>query len=247
MPYPQARTDILIGEAARQYLAARTVMVAGLGGVGGQAAEALARSGIGHLILLDHDSVSPSNINRQLFALHSTIGQQKTDVAASRLRDINPELKLTLLPQFLRPEAAAELFAAYQPDYVLDCIDSIACKAALVKSAQDRKIAVISAMGAGNCLDVSKVQIGKLAQTSGCPLAREMRRNMKALRGSLRYPVVYSTEQRRQPLPHAPVSGEAGRPRAVNGTIAYLPPLFGLLMSGYVVNELLQHSGLLKS
>lgn len=246
MPYFQARTDILIGEAARRFLSEKTMMVAGLGGVGGQAAEALARAGIGHLILLDHDKVSPSNINRQLLALHSNIGQLKTQAAAARLKDINPEIRLTLLEQFLQPDGAEALFAEYRPDYLLDCIDSIACKAAMVKAAQAQKIPVISAMGAGNCLDVSKVGIAKLEKTAACPLAREMRRHMKALRGSLRYPVVYSTEERRQPLPHAPVGGDnSGRARAVNGTISYLPGLFGMMMSGYAINDLLQKSGLL--
>lgn len=246
MPYPQARTDILIGEAARKYLGERVVMVAGLGGVGGQAVEALARAGIGHLILIDHDTVSLSNLNRQLLALHSNVGQKKTQVAIERLKEINPDIEITTLEMFLQPSDAEALFERYQPDYLLDCIDTIACKAALVKAAQVKKVPVISAMGAGNCLDVTKVRIAKLEKTEVCPLAREMRRHLKALRAHLRYPVIYSTEERRKPLPHSPVSGEyTGRPRAVNGTISYLPGLFGMMMSGYAINQMLEKSGLL--
>lgn len=239
MPHIHARTDILLGEAGRRYLAERTVFIAGLGGVGGQASEAIARSGIGHILLLDHDVVSPSNCNRQLLALHSTLGKKKTEVARERLLDINPGLKITVVNQFLHADGAEDLLAPYQPDFLLDCIDSIGCKAALVKAAQNRGIRVISAMGAGNCLDVSKVKIARLDRTDVCPLAREMRKHMKRLRGKQNYPVVFSTEERRQPLPHQPVGGKpgepTGRPRAVNGTISFMPGLFGMMMAGYVI------------
>lgn len=241
MPHLHARTDIVLGESARRYLFTKTVMVAGLGGVGGQVAEALARTGIGHLVLLDHDVVAPSNINRQILALHSTVGQKKVEVARARLLDINPEIKLTLLGDFLYPSNAMALLSGFDLDYLCDCIDSIACKAALVKAAQDLRVPVISAMGAGNALDVSKVRIDKLERTHGCPLAREMRRHLKLLRAKRRYPVVYSTEERRQALPHAPVGGKTpGRARATNGTVSFLPSLFGLMMVGYVVNDLLR-------
>lgn len=244
MPSLHARTEILIGEAALDDLRTKTVMIAGLGGVGGFAAEAIARSGVGRMIIIDHDVVSPSNGNRQLLALSSTLGQKKTAIMAARIADIDPNIEVTVVDEFVQPSEAHRLFARFQPDYVLDCIDSIACKAALVKSAQDKGIAVISAMGAGNRLDVRRVQIKPLNQTTVCPLAREFRRHLKDLGGKLNYPVVYSDEPRRQPLPHQPVGGETpGRPRAVNGTISYLPGLFGLMMAGYVVNDLLTGSG----
>ncbi len=236
MPHPQARTEILIGADGLARLRAAHVLVAGLGGVGGYAAEALGRAGIGRLTLLDHDVVSLSNLNRQLLALHSTLGQPKVEVMAHRLRDIDPTLKLTLIREFLQPDAAETLVAPLTPspsptrgegkryDFVADCIDSIACKAALVAACHRHSVPVISALGAGNCLDVTRVRVAKLNQTQMCPLARELRRKLRELNAPLNYLVVYSDEPRRPPLPHQPVDGDApGRPRAVNGTISYMP------------------------
>jgi tRNA A37 threonylcarbamoyladenosine dehydratase len=228
------------------------VLVAGLGGVGGYAAEALGRAGVGQLTLLDHDVVSPSNLNRQLLALHSTLGRPKVEVIAERLRDIDPAIELTLIGEFLQPEAAEALIAPLTPNpsltrgegrryaYVADCIDSIACKAALVAACHRHEVPVISALGAGNCLDVSRVRVAQLNQTQMCPLARELRRKLRELNAPLNYPVVYSDEPRRPPLPHQPVGGDTpGRPRAVNGTISYLPALFGMMLAGVVIRRLL--------
>jgi tRNA A37 threonylcarbamoyladenosine dehydratase len=241
MPHSCARTEILIGPDGVAALQNKHVLVAGLGGVGSYAAEALARAGIGRLTLLDHDTVAPSNINRQLPALHSTIGQLKIDIMATRLRDINPELELSLHKDFLQPSGAESMIHAGGYDYVADCIDSIACKAALVAACTGHGVPVISAMGAGNRLDVTRVKIARLDRTRGCPLAREMRGRLRALKATLKYPVVYSDEPRRQPLPHQPVGGDiSGRPRAVNGTISYLPPLFGMMLTGVIVQKFLE-------
>ena len=240
MPTAHARSQILIGDGGLDRLRHKTVLIAGLGGVGGYCAEAVARAGIGQMIILDHDTVSPSNLNRQLLALHSTLGRKQTEVMRERLLDINPELALTVCDRFIHPSDAGEWLAAYTPDMLADCIDSIACKAALIAAAQARGIAVISAMGAGNRLDVSRARIRSLNQTSGCPLARELRRTLKAHGANLGYPVVYSDEPRRQPLPHQPVGGDVpGRARAVNGTISYLPALFGIMMAGHIIQTLL--------
>lgn len=240
MSHPQARTEILIGVEGLRRLRAARVLVAGLGGVGGYAAEALGRAGIGHLTLLDHDIVSISNLNRQLLALHSTLGQSKVALMAARLRDIDPEIDLTLVGDFLRPDAAEGLVADERYDFVADCIDSIACKAALVAACHRRGVAVISALGAGNCLDVGRVRLARLDRTQMCPLARELRRRLRELGVSMAYPVVYSDEPRHPPLPHQPVEGDIpGRPRAVNGTISYLPALFGLMLAGFIVRRLL--------
>ncbi|MFO1371921.1 MAG: tRNA threonylcarbamoyladenosine dehydratase [Candidatus Competibacteraceae bacterium] len=257
MPYPQARTEILIGSDGLARLRAAHVLVAGLGGVGGYAAEALGRAGIGRLTLLDHDVVSPSNLNRQLLALHSTLGQAKAELMAARLRDIDPGLELTLVGEFLQPDMAEALVAAHSPltphlsptggegsrqpyDYVADCIDSIACKAALVAACHRHGVPVISALGAGNCLDVSRVRVARLNQTQVCPLARELRRKLRELNAPLTYPVVYSDEPRRPPLPHQSVDNDTpGRPRAVNGTISYMPALFGILLAGFIIRRLL--------
>lgn len=252
MSHPHARTEILIGAEGLARLRAAHVLVAGLGGVGGYAAEALGRAGVGRLTLLDHDVVSPSNLNRQLLALHSTLGRPKVEVIAERLRDIDPAIELTLIGEFLQPEAAEALIAPLAPDpsltrgegrryaYVADCIDSIACKAALVAACHRHEVPVISALGAGNCLDVSRVRVAQLNQTQMCPLARELRRKLRELNAPLTYPVVYSDEPRRPPLPHQPVGGDTpGRPRAVNGTISYLPALFGMMLAGVVIRRLL--------
>jgi tRNA A37 threonylcarbamoyladenosine dehydratase len=242
MPYPFARTEILIGQAGIAKLRAKHVLVAGLGGVGSYAAEALARAGIGRLTLLDHDVVAPSNINRQLPALHSTIGQPKIKIMAARLRDINPDLELLRLSNFLQPGEAEALILEGDYHFVADCIDSIACKAALVAACTRNGIPVISAMGAGNCLDVSRVRVTRLDKTHGCPLARELRARLRSLGATLKYPVVCSDEPRRQPLPHQPVGGDtAGRPRAVNGTISYLPPLVGMMLVGTLNKHFLEN------
>lgn len=243
MPHPQARTEILIGAAGLARLRAAHVLVAGLGGVGGYAAEALGRAGVGRLTLLDHDVVSPSNLNRQLLALHSTIGQPKVEVMAERLRDIDPEIELHLIREFLQPDRADDLVATARYDYVADCIDSIACKAALVAACHRHGVPVISALGAGNCLDVSRVRVSRLDQTQVCALARELRRKLRELNAPLDYPVVYSDEPRRPPLPHQPAGGETpGRPRAVNGTISYMPALFGVMLAGFIIRRLLGES-----
>jgi tRNA threonylcarbamoyladenosine dehydratase len=237
----QERTAILVGTAGLERLRAARVLGAGLGGVGGAAAEALARAGVGHMTLLDHDVVAPSNLNRQIVALHSSVGRGKTQVMAERVRDINPAAELDLRSRFLRPEDAPELMAEQPYDYVLDCIDSIACKAALVLAAQQAGRPVISSMGAGGRLDPTRIHVAKLNQTSRCGLAREMRKTLKRLGGQLNYPVVYSDEEAVKGLPHQPVGGDVpGRPRAVNGTISYLPALFGFTLAGYVVKSLLQ-------
>jgi tRNA A37 threonylcarbamoyladenosine dehydratase len=178
-----------------------------------------------------------------LLALHSTLGRPKVVVMAERLRDIDPTLGLTLIGEFLQPDMAEALVTAAHYDYVADCIDSIACKAALVAACHRHGVPVISALGAGNCLDVSRVRVARLDQTQVCALARELRRKLRELNAPLDYPVVYSDEPRRPPLPHQPVGGETpGRPRAVNGTISYLPALFGVMLAGFIIRRLLGES-----
>lgn len=239
--HPQARTEILIGAEGLACLRTAHVLVAGLGGVGSYVAEALGRAGVGRLTLLDHDVVNPSNLNRQLVALHSTLGESKVAVMAARLRDIDPTLDLVLMEEFLRPTAAKGLIIGGNYDFVADCIDSIACKVALVAACLQREVPVISALGAGNCLDVSRVRLARLDQTQGCPLARELRRRLRELDRSLTYPVIYSDEPRRSPLPHPPIesSDDPGVRRAVNGTISYMPALFGMMLAGYIIRSLL--------
>ena len=241
MSFDQERTEILIGQEGIAKLANKHVMVVGLGGVGGYAAEAIARAGVGRMTIVDHDLVAPSNCNRQLPALQSTIGLAKTEVMAKRLLDINPDLQLEINNHFITPDNTGELLAEKSVDYLLDCIDSIACKAALVAACQTEGIPVASAMGAGGRVDVSKAMISTLEKTQVCPLAREMRGRMRKLGASLNYPVVFSGEIPVKGLPHQPVGGNIpGHPRAVNGTISYMPGLFGLMLAGFVIRQLIQ-------
>ncbi len=239
MKLEQERTEILIGREGIAKLAKQHVMVVGLGGVGGYAAEAIARAGIGQITIVDHDKVAASNCNRQLLALQSTIGLTKTEVMAKRLLDINPDLLLETSTSFITPDNAGELIAGKQIDYLLDCIDSIACKAALVATCQKHDVPVVSALGAGGRMDVTRVKLSTLKKTEVCPLAREMRGQMRKLGASLDYPVVYSDEIPVKGLPHQAITGDTdGRSRAVNGSISYLPGQFGLMLAGFVIRQL---------
>ena len=240
MSHPFERTEILIQPEGIAHLARQHVLIAGLGGVGSYCAEAVARASVGRLTLLDHDVVADSNLNRQLVALRSTVGQPKVQVMADRIRDINPDAELHLQQEFLYPQEAAQWIQAQRPDFVADCIDSIACKAALVAGCHAGGIPVVTSLGAGNRLDVRRVRVSTLGQVQGCRLGRELRRMLRKLDAPLDYPVVYSDEPRRQPLPHQPVSGPPGRSRAVNGTISYLPALFGMMVAGLIIHTLLE-------
>ncbi|HXH72523.1 MAG TPA: tRNA threonylcarbamoyladenosine dehydratase [Mariprofundaceae bacterium] len=235
------RTRILIGQEGLDRLAAAHVLVVGLGGVGGAAAEAVVRAGIGTVTLIDHDKVGLSNLNRQLITLQSNVGEPKTKVAAARLADINPKAAIRPHEGFLHPENVETVLAEYRPDYVLDCIDSIVCKAALVAACQRLGIPVASSLGAGGRTDVTKAHIRKLAKTHTCGLARELRMKLRKLGGSLDYPVVYSDERAVNAQPHQPLAHDpTARPRATNGTISYMPNLFGFMLAGYVIKQLLE-------
>lgn len=240
MPNPTppqfTRTHILLGDEGVQKLKSKHIFIAGLGGVGSYCAEAIARAGVGRLTLLDHDKVVLSNINRQLPALLSTVGQPKADLMRARIADINPECEVTLLYDFLGIENVNELVPA-DADYVIDCIDSLSCKVALVVESYKRGLKVASSMGAGNRLDPSRIKIADISETIMCPLAREMRkrlRNEEVYKGVL---TVFSDEYPSAPLPPEPTG--RGRPRAVNGTISYMPPLFGFTLAGAVIQRLL--------
>ena len=242
VPPQFARTRILVHDEGLARLAQSHVFVAGLGGVGAYCAEALARAGIGRLTLLDHDVVAASNINRQLLALLSTLGRPKVEVMGERIRDINPQCALTLRREFLTRDNVNALVPA-DADWVIDAIDSLACKVALVGESRGRGLKVASSMGAGNRLDPSRVRIADLASTEMCPLARQMRKRLLrhyGIQGGVL--TVFSDEPGRAPLPPEPVEGP-GRARAVNGTISYLPPLFGLMLAGEVVRRLLGGDG----
>lgn len=232
------RTHILLGDAGLACLAAKHVVVAGLGGVGSYCAEALARAGIGKLTIIDHDVVSISNINRQLPAMLSTVNQSKVDIMAARIRDINPDCDLRIQREFIVPENVVEQIPA-DADYIIDCIDSLNCKAALVEHCVKTGLPIASSMGAGNRLDPSRIKLADISKTCGCPLAAMMRKRLKRRGITKGVLTVFTDELPRPPRPPEPVAGR-GRPRAVNGTISYMPPLFGLMLAGEVIRRLLQ-------
>lgn len=229
------RTEMLIGPAAMDKLSQSRVAVFGLGGVGSWCAEALCRSGIGELTLIDQDTVSESNINRQLCASFSAIGQSKAEVMAARLTDINPDLRV--YPMTARYESTTrELFFARQYDFIVDCIDLVACKLDLIETALDRKIPIVSALGAGNKIDAQALKLADISKTEGCPLARVVRKELRR-RGILHLPVVYSDE-----TPFKPESCEAPPPgrRSVPGSIVWVTATAGMLLASHVVTELIK-------
>ncbi len=237
LPPQFERTRILLDAGEQARLANAHVLVAGLGGVGSYCAEALARAGVGRLTLIDHDVVAVSNINRQLPALLSTVGQPKAELMAARIRDINPDCRLNVIREFLIPETVTDSVPA-DVDFVVDCIDSLNCKVALVVSSVERGLRVASSMGAGNKLDPGRIRIADISKTSMCPLASVMRKRLRKRGIAKGVLTVFSDEAGRAPLPPQPVEGR-GRARAVNGTISYMPPLFGLMLAGAVVQRLL--------
>lgn len=239
MTPPQfTRTHILLGDEGIAKLRSKHIFIAGLGGVGSYCAEAMARAGIGRLTLLDHDVVAVSNINRQLPALLSTVGQSKAELMRARIADINPDCKVTLLQDFLSIDNVNDLVPA-DVDYVMDCIDSLTCKLALVAESHKRGLKVASSMGAGNRIDPSRIQLADISKTDKCALAKQMRTRLRKhhdiRKGIL---TVFSDEHPGEPLPPEPTG--RGRPRAVNGTISYMPPLFGLMLAGAVIKRLLE-------
>lgn len=224
------RTEMLLGEAAMDRLRAAHVIVFGLGGVGSWCAEALARSGVGKLTLVDEDAVSESNINRQLCALGSTIGASKAEAMAVRLRDIAPGA--AIVPVTARYEAASR-GRFFPGDYscAADCIDLVSCKTDLIEAALGSGTPIVSALGTGNKLDAARLEIADLAETHGCPLARVMRRELRR-RGIEHLEVVYSPEEALEPAqPEAPPPGR----RSVPGSVVWVPASAGLLMAQAVV------------
>ncbi|MCI8448658.1 MAG: tRNA threonylcarbamoyladenosine dehydratase [Eubacterium sp.] len=222
------RTQRLIGAAAMERLLHAHVAVFGIGGVGGYAVEALARSGVGTLDLIDHDKVNLSNLNRQIIALHSTVGKYKVDVAKERILDIHPQAAVNVYKTFYMPETAGQFdFSKY--DYIVDAIDTVTGKIALIQQAQAAGTPVISSMGAGNKMEPSGFMAADLYETSVCPLAKVMRRELKK-RGIRQLKVVYSKEK--------PVRQDDDSENVVIGSNAFVPSAAGLILAGEVVKDL---------
>ena len=239
------RTELLLGEEAMKKLSGSRVAVFGVGGVGGYAVEALARSGIGALDLIDDDVVSLSNINRQIIALHSTVGLPKVEVAAARITDINPDCTVRIYKTFYTPETAGEFdFSLY--DYVIDAIDTVTGKINLVIQAAASGTPIISSMGAGNKLDPTAFRVGDIYSTSVCPLARVMRRELKK-RGIKRLKVVWSDEEALTPLPDDSSDSGAHQKRQTPGSTAFVPSVAGLIIAGEVVKDLVRARPLIKN
>ncbi len=226
------RLEMLVGPEALDRLRRARVAVFGLGGVGSFAAEALARSGIGHLLLCDHDTVAVSNLNRQSLAFLSTVGQSKAALMAARIADINPAATVDARPVFFSEETAGQ-FNLAGFDYVIDAIDTVTAKLLLAVTCRQLGVPLIASMGTGNKLDPSQLRIADISKTSVCPLARVMRRELRS-RGILHLPVLYSTEPPRKPLSAPAPDGR----RASPGSCAFVPSVAGLLLAGAVVRAI---------
>ena len=232
-----SRTQILLGDEAMEKLQRARVAIFGIGGVGGYTAEALARSGIGTLDLIDPDDVSITNINRQLFATHSNVGKPKVEAAKVRLLDIHPNLKLHLHPVFYTPETADQ-FDFTQYDYIVDAIDTVTGKLCLAERAFAAGTPIISCMGAGNKLNGTAFQVADISKTTICPLARVMRKELKK-RGINHMKVVFTTEEALKPVGAEEEAAAIGK-RQIPGSVSYIPGIAGLLLAGEVIKDLIK-------
>ena len=229
-----ARSRALLGDAAMEKLKNAHVAVFGLGGVGGACAEALCRGGVGALTLVDHDTVSVSNLNRQIFATRSALGLPKVDAAARRLADIAPDCRVTLRRVFFLPETAGD-FDLSRFDYVVDAVDTVTAKLLLIERAKAAGTPVISAMGAGNKLDPTAFRVADISETTVCPLARVMRKELRK-RGIEHVKVVYSTE------PPVGIEREetGARVKDVPGSASFVPGVMGMVLAGEVIRDLIR-------
>ena len=228
-----SRTETLIGVENLETLKKAKVIVFGIGGVGGYVCEALARGGVGKIDLVDNDVVSPSNINRQIIALHSTVGRKKTEVMAERLKDINPKICVAEHNLFILSETVDAIdFSAY--DYVVDAIDTVSGKIAIIEKAKEKNIPVISSMGTGNKLCGEKFEIADISKTSVCPLARTMRRELKK-RGIENVKVLYSKEEPKTGHGIDEISG-----KSIPASISFVPPMAGLRIAEEVIKDLIK-------
>lgn len=232
MEHEFSRTELLIGSEGMRRLKEACVMVLGVGGVGSHCIEALARGGVGRLVLVDHDKVSLTNINRQSIALHSTVGRYKTRVMAEKIADISPQTEVVTREVFVLPENLDQVFKE-RPDYIVDAIDTVTAKLAVAGKAAASGIPLISSMGTGNKLHAELFEITDISRTSVCPLCRVMRKELKA-RGIEHLKVLYSKEQ---PVKVPAKAIEGGR-RSIPGSISFVPPAAGLLIAGEVIREI---------
>ncbi len=232
------RTELLVKEEGIERLQSANILIVGLGGVGSFAAEFLVRSGIGNLTIVDGDTVDITNINRQLPALNSTIGKNKTDVVAERILDINPEINLKKINEFLEPERMEEILTQEKFDYVLDCIDSLSPKLALIITCKRKKIKLVSAMGAGGKTDPSKVMVRDISKTNNCFLAKQIRKKLKKEQIHKGFRCVFSTEI--QDENSLKMTDGSNYKKSFYGTISYMSAIFGLYAAAEVIRFLLK-------
>lgn len=241
------RTEMLLRPEGLQRLRNAHVLVVGLGGVGGYAAEMLARAGVGRLTLVDGDAVSPSNINRQIVALHSTVGQSKAELFRARIQDINPDCEVEAIDCFLRDQALNELLAAHRYDYVVDAIDTLSPKVFLIYQSHQLGLPVVSSMGSAGKLDPAAVLVADIDKSHTCPLAAMVRKRLHKLGVRDGVKVVFSTEKVAEhaqivDADDAPHSEIQQTKRTTIGTISYLPPLFGCYCASVVIRDLVNNS-----
>lgn len=227
------RTELFLGKEPMEKLNRARVAVIGLGGVGGAAAEALARAGIGHLLFIDGDTVDETNINRQLLATYETVGMDKIEAAEKRFRKINPDGDMTFIKEFYLPENSDFLYN-WNPDYIIDAIDTVTAKLHIAEESKKRGISLLMCLGTGNRLDPEKLHIGDISETAGCgcPLARVIRKELKK-RGIEKQTVLYSTEEAKK----AAVDSEGGR--HAPGSISFVPPAAGYILAGKCVRDII--------
>ena len=230
------RTSLLLGDEKLKKLQNANVLVVGLGGVGAYAAEMIARSGVGRMTIADADTVSPTKINRQLIALHSTIGKEKSELMADRLRDINPEIELTVVNRFIKDDETDALLDSDKFDYVVDAIDTLSPKLALIKGCLDRNIPLVSSMGAGAKTDPTKMEICDIAKTHHCPLAHMLRKRLHKIGIRSGFRAVFSPEPVRE---GAMILCEEQNKKSNTGTISYIPALFGIGCASVVIRGLI--------
>ena len=229
------RTELLLGKEKIDILRQAHVLVVGLGGVGAYAAEMIARAGVGRMTLADADVVDLTNINRQLLALHSTIGRPKAEVLAERLRDINPEIELTVVNRYIKDEETYTLLDAARYDYVVDCIDTLSPKLALIVAARERGLKLVSSMGAGAKTDPTQLEIKDISKTHHCPLAHMLRKRLHKVGVYKGFKAVFSPEPVRE---GAMIIAEEQNKKSQVGTISYIPALFGIGCASVVIRDL---------
>lgn len=237
IPYWMSRTQLMLGDAAVEKLMQKTVLIIGLGGVGGICAEMIVRAGIGKITIVDNDTIDASNINRQIPALHSTIKKSKAKVLAARLLDINPNLQLEVQELYIKEEITSELLQSTRWDYVVDCIDTLSSKVFLIKKCVDLQLPIVSSMGAGGKIDPSQIKVTDISKTRECNLARYVRKRLHTLGIKNGVKVVFSPEKADQ---SRIIETEKAFPKkSIIGTLSYMPAIFGCTVASVVIRDLM--------